>query len=197
MGFDLSGMKPTVNTEPSELVIKVKKDWFINYEALNEGEKNQYQAENSKWEEENPGIYFRANVWGWRPLWRYVYSLCSDILTEEEYDSCTYNDGIEISEVKAFAISAILFKALKEGEVEAAILLEKAHNDALPDEDCKYCEEGVRVMKRDDDTEEEITCNSCDGTTKVRLFSTNYGTSVDHVKRFATFAKESGGFTVW
>ena len=197
MGFDLSGMNPKVNTEPSKLVAEVKKNWSQNYDALNEGEKNQYHEEYTKWQENNPGLYFRANVWGWRPLWAYVYSLCSDVLTEEEYESCSYNDGAEISEVKAYAIAEILFKALKDGDVEAAILLKKAHNDALPDEDCEYCENGIRVMKNEDGTEEEQTCNSCKGSAKVRPFNTHYSTSVDQVKRFAIFAKESGGFTVW
>ena len=37
-----------------------------------------------KWQEENSGVYFRNNVWGWRPLWHFVTISCESILTEKD-----------------------------------------------------------------------------------------------------------------
>jgi hypothetical protein len=63
------------------------------------------------------GDYFRANVWYWRPLWQCVAYFCDDILSEEDIERGTYNDGYEYDETTALEISDKLENALKNGEL--------------------------------------------------------------------------------
>ena len=63
------------------------------------------------------GDYFRANVWFWRPLWQCVSYFCDDILSEEDIERGTYNDGYEYDETTALEISDKLENALKNGDL--------------------------------------------------------------------------------
>ena len=63
------------------------------------------------------GDYFRANVWYWRPLWQCVAYFCDDILSEEDIERGTYNDGYEYDETTALEISDKLENALKNGDL--------------------------------------------------------------------------------
>ena len=118
MGFDLhgrnpenAGKRPTWDkdypvggkNEDSEL----KKEFDIYIQALN------------KWEDNNPGDYFRNNVWFWRPLWSYVADNCDDILTENDIERGSYNDGHIICKTKAKAIAKRLRKLIKDGHTDA------------------------------------------------------------------------------
>ena len=63
------------------------------------------------------GDYFRANVWYWRPLWQCVAYFCNDILSQEDIERGTYNDGYEYDETTALEISDKLENALKNGDL--------------------------------------------------------------------------------
>ena len=78
MGFDLYGERPTIK----EGTVKPKE---INWDTATQEEKEAYWEAQYKFREANPGDYFRANVWGWRPIWEFVCEMCPDILTEEDH----------------------------------------------------------------------------------------------------------------
>ena len=99
MGFDLSGVNPKRHTERSEY--EFYGDESINtHNVDNEEIRRKYWNEWEKYHDENPGIYFRNNVWYWRPLWQYVTVSCDDILTEKDMERGDYNDGHIISKTK-------------------------------------------------------------------------------------------------
>jgi len=107
MGFDLSGKNPTLHTpQPKELT------------ELDHGSEEKWEIER-KWYEENPGIYFRNNVWWWRPLWGYVTEVCGDILTDDDLNHGSYNDGHFISKAKCKRIARRLNKLINDGDVAA------------------------------------------------------------------------------
>lgn len=114
MGFDLHGLKPQENTKKPEILIKHSSGWLIEDEAIQREWYNAYE----KWENENPGVYFRNNVWFWRPLWMYVCASCQDILTEKDMSKGSYNDGHKISKTKSKKIAARLRKMIKNLEVK-------------------------------------------------------------------------------
>lgn len=59
MGVDINGKNPILHTSaPAE----------IDYTNSTELEREIYFTELSKWHDENPGAYFRANWWSWRPI---------------------------------------------------------------------------------------------------------------------------------
>jgi hypothetical protein len=43
--------------------------------------------------QDQPGCYFRANVWSWRPIHDLMRQLCSDFLDEEMLLQMSFNDG--------------------------------------------------------------------------------------------------------
>jgi hypothetical protein len=97
MGFDLQGANPKLHTE--EPVDDVN---FEDYD---------------QWLNENPGVYFRNNVWWWRTTWNYICDQCSDILSQKDMRGGSFNDGHYISGAKSLQIARRLDKLIKSGEV--------------------------------------------------------------------------------
>ena len=123
MGFDLSGVNTKMNMEREELPVYdkyEKMDWSEKWKVLdkNQKERDRYWEENDKFQKANPGIYFRNNVWWWRPLWSYVCEQFPDILGERHEEAGSYNDGHAISASKAIKIGIGLTAKLESGEVE-------------------------------------------------------------------------------
>ena len=122
MGFDLSGMNPNMTRPQPELPPfpeRTDKHW----------------AEYHEWQDENCGVYFRNNVWSWRPLWHYVSSVCGNILTEKDIGSGTYNDGHRICKTKANRIASRLFKLIRKGDVKAYESAYRKQQQSLSEDD--------------------------------------------------------------
>ena len=122
MGFDLSGMNPNMTRPQPKLPPfpeRTDKDW----EAYHD------------WYEENCGVYFRNNVWSWRPLWHYVSSVCGNILTDKDIGSGTYNDGHRICKTKANRIARRLFKLIRMGNVKAYESAYRKQQQSLSEDD--------------------------------------------------------------
>jgi hypothetical protein len=174
MGFDLHGNKPKINVPLNRdsiygMIVSIDdvgKRWDMQ-DKLSKDEKTKYWEEYEEYHDNNPGIYFRNNVWWWRPLWSFITSTCDDILTEKDIVSGSYNDGRTISRAKAMKI---------------AKRIEKLANDGSLD---KYAETYDKQRKK-----------LAESTDKDTKFFSNYPFDKDNVKRFATFCKESGGFKI-
>ncbi len=174
MGFDIHGIKPKVNVKLDDTTIygmiesidDNAEKWSMQ-DNLNKNDRKTYWKEMEKYHDDNPGIYFRNNVWWWRPLWDYVCNECTDILDKEDMTAGHYNDFKVISKEKALEIADILFKKIKSG-----------HTD-------KYAaafEKDRKELKKSDNKEIE--------------FMSSYPFNTKNVKRFAEFCKESGGFEI-
>ena len=92
MGFDVYGMNPAMRE-----IDESKYPTFNKYNPMEfadrmkvfkdeEGLEKKFYSEMNEREEENPGVYFRNNVWWWRPLWNYVCEECDYILEEDDYE---------------------------------------------------------------------------------------------------------------
>ncbi len=136
------------------------------------------------------GEYFRNNCWWWRPLWKYVSEL--GILTDEQINSGSFNDGKEIPEETAKEISKKLKLLIRTGEVKKYEKAYKKEQKELLDETCEYCK---GTGKRNDKFVKG-KCNVCKGKGKVRPTSTWYSFSEENIKEFANFCANSGGFTI-
>tara|TARA_R100000329_G_scaffold138511_1_gene120003 strand:- start:1281 stop:1874 length:594 start_codon:yes stop_codon:yes gene_type:complete len=109
MGFDLYGQNPKLKGEEPSI------DWT---KKPTEEEKDEYFKARAKFETENPGHYFRNNVWWWRPLANYVLQLMGNEFTEDEQRSWHHNDGFEVSEEQARKIADRLEQELKTNRVK-------------------------------------------------------------------------------
>lgn len=139
------------------------------------------------------GEYFRNNCWWWRPLWQYVCANCKDILTPKQIQSGEYNDGVLIEEEQCIKIADRLDALVKKGKTEAYAKDYVKFQKELPDEPCDICKgKGIR-----NDNFVKGKCNACDGTGKKRPWVCSYPFSVENVKEFSEFIRDSGGFEIW
>ena len=85
----------------------------------------------------NPDVensdYFRNNVWWWRPLWDFVASNCSDILSEEDIRAGQFNEGHHINANKAVDIATRLLQMIENGHVDNYVKEYKAKIEKLDD----------------------------------------------------------------
>ena len=206
MGMDVYGLNPKRNTAKPEILTEYLDDeGWTDWERLKrnntvneEGEEvmsEEYEAyweAHHQWEEDNPGRYFRNNVWWWRPLWNYVCFICDDILDEEDQNNGHGNGGHQINEKKAEVIASRLNLYIENGEAEYFAKERQVALDAEPDEDCEYCN---ATGKRDDEYVKG-ECNGCQGKGTRRPWDNNYPFDVDNLKEFAKFCEQSGGFEI-
>ena len=122
MGFDLSGLNPNT-TRPEPELPPFPERTSEHWDIYNE------------WQEENCGVYFRNNVWGWRPLWHFVTAVCNNILTDKDIEAGCFNDGHKISKTKADRIAKKLYNLIEKGDVEAYESAYKRHLDSLEKDD--------------------------------------------------------------
>ena len=168
MGFDLYGMNPVVRK--GKMPVEPKNLWK---KGSSEKKRDEYYDKKWEFEENNPGAYFRNNVWWWRSLWDYTYNECQDILTEDDWNEGHSNNAHKISEEQAVLIGKRLNELIKSGKAQAYA---KAH-----EEERKRAEEHNKGLKRGD---EEYN------------WADSYPLYLENIQDFATFCSESGGFEI-
>ena len=202
MGYDVYGLNPQINVPKS---IEVK-DWFdIDWNKMTEDEKEAHFKAQDKYERENPGVYFRANVWYWRPVWNFVCAACEDFLSDRDLEAGCSNSGDKISKTKAKRIASRLRKLDKQGiiqkwEDEMMIPYNEArvHNKIVDNEldvfqekmKSKYHANIVPAEYNEKDREK------WDSIYSKRSWASSYPPSRDLIMEFATFCEESGGFEI-
>tara|TARA_Y100001938_G_scaffold150561_1_gene242087 strand:+ start:11465 stop:12040 length:576 start_codon:yes stop_codon:yes gene_type:complete len=190
MGFDLYGLNPVTMSPDPEISL----DEFFN---LNEEERQDNIIAVSKYRDENPGVYFRNNVWWWRPLWEYTCRLAFRIFDEDDIKAGSYNDGHEISKDKADIIARRLEDSIVNGFAEKWEKDRNAELDKMELEVCDLCEgTGSRNKPPKTGAGTHMECNACDGKGKRKASATHYPFSVENVREFARFCKHSGGFSI-
>ena len=219
MGMDVHGLNPKQNKTLEEFPILKKykeMDFKERWKKLDSDDALQkmYWKEQTDWEEANPGVYFRNNVWWWRPLWNYCWYIAEELLernlrvkeygTDEDGDTdfekyewkpATYdeghgNSGVGLDAEHAKELGEMLMATVADG---SALQYQADYMQMLEDmplETCTYCNGNNRGRNKMKD------CNVCGGTGKVKNFNTQYPFDVDNVEEFAKFCIESGGFEI-
>ena len=201
MGFDLSGVNPKMNMKPEELPVYHKHNQMEFKERLHILDKDEklsdkYWEEKDKYQEANPGIYFRNNVWWWRPLWQFVCERFDDILTEEDMESGCNNNCHEITVDKAMDIGVELTAMLESGRIKEYADRHKAELDALEQVECDLCEGTGKRKDPPNSGAGNYPCNGCGSTGKKDDWAKSYPFNEENVRYFAQFCLESGGFTI-
>tara|TARA_B100000963_G_scaffold265735_1_gene233959 strand:- start:4900 stop:5505 length:606 start_codon:yes stop_codon:yes gene_type:complete len=201
MGFDLHGLKPQENTKKPEILIKHQSGWQIEDEATQKEWYNAYE----EWELENPGVYFRNNVWWWRPLWHYVCIACHGILSGKDIANGQFNGGHRISKTKSLRIAAKLRARIKSGDVvdyydrhQKEYNEAKEHNkkiqiliDTLHE---RVKEQYGDIVPRD---YPEPHKTDWDNLQAQKKWEASYPFDINNVKEFAEFCEQSGGFEIY
>ncbi|HSG30661.1 MAG TPA: hypothetical protein VLB82_03855 [Thermodesulfobacteriota bacterium] len=190
MGFDLYGLNPKLKgVQPS-----------IDWATATDEDKDRYVKARNIFEQENPGHYFRNNVWWWRPLAYLIEDKCKDFLTEAQRKSLHYNDGKEYSDKVAVKIANRLQEVLDSGELEelkkrhdAEMQKAKEHNDILESK-IKVIQDAHKGIAPKDYPKEEYT--NWRALQEQKNWASSYPFDIDNVKEFILFARCSGGFSI-
>ena len=197
MGFDITGMNP------KNLHLQEPKRPDNLYD-LSKEDQDKYFNEREAYISQS-GTYFRNNVWWWRPLADYVLRF-TKVIPEDQQEAWGYNDCHEVSEQDAEMISQQLDHLIKSGHCKAyadkfekqRIKIEK-QNAKIEEELEEHCREvcfklDKKNLAPNDFPEEDK--KKWDSIYKKKNFNGNYPFSVDNVKEFSEFCKNSGGFTI-
>ena len=211
MGYDLYGISPQENTEFPKRYHEIMKEYgdgegFLNWkENVPDEIKDEYWEIKDQYQKDNPGEYFRNNVWFWRPLWVFVCNNCADILNEDDMMGGESNSGYEISEHKAELIGRRLSALLADGtvdEVDRISALDrakaKAHNDEIKEQqdeirDKVHKEHGKDVAPAN---YPEPYYTEWHNLQKQEQWSAHYPFDKENIEDFAKFCLESGGFEI-
>jgi|14_taG_2_1085336.scaffolds.fasta_scaffold01901_7 hypothetical protein len=208
MGFDLYGENPQVvkafSDKKSE---RYEELCAMSYELREkQGLNDEYWKLNDEWETNNPGNYFRNNVWWWRPLWTFTCEHCEDILTEDDMNAGCYNDNYVITEDKAVAIAERLKEALETPETQEyldnhAKAMQQAKKDNEKLNEQKEALNKIAITMTGD--EDIVPMNypkdlkkQFDELLEERNWAASYPINRDNIEHFAEFAEQSGGFSI-
>ena len=164
----------------------------------------------NKFRDANPGEYFRANVWGWRPIWEFVCEVCPDILTEEDYTKGQYNDNHLIEADRARDIAKRLREKMdlardRQKKYEAEAPNKQKFNEMLEDA-ARFIFEKISKPKS-----ELITCpgdmqihdpenykrwETLTHYDNIKFDEMSYPINAEYIEEFANFAEHSGGFRI-
>lgn len=189
MGMDIYGIKPKQSSPRPEL----------DFSGASEEVRKVYFEELRKWEEENAGSYFRANLWSWRPIQiiietvkdlykldidtsEFGYNSGGGLTTQEECDTLANSMEEFISKDKNFkeGDDQIYLNLGMWSSYEGTLSISEEMQDEL---NSQYPIGSVMYN----------AVVATDGTLVVPAWST----SRSHVEKFIQFLRNCGGFEIW
>ena len=211
MGYDIYGMSPTINLDYPEKYNEIMEKygdgqgWLEWSKDIPQEVKDEYFELKDEYETNNPGAYFRNNVWFWRPLWNFVVETCEDYMTADEIDSGYSNSGFTISKETALYIAKELSEKIADGTVdekerehELRRAKAVAHNKevrAEMDKISKECKDKHGSDLVPADYPEPYNTQWQEAYSKEN-WDASYPFSKENIKDFATFCMQSGGFQI-
>jgi hypothetical protein len=181
MGYDVYGINPKINIDKPAILNK-------NVWDLEGEDRNAYFEADEEWNNANKGVYFRNNVWYWRPLWDYVCEVCEDVMSQEDIEAGWSNSGTEIS---ASTIDRMTDKLMVEIALGNHFKYEEKYAKDLEESEEEECTVCKGTGERDCNV-----CNACNGKGMRKNFATNYPFSGGNVEEFVEFLMESGGIQI-
>lgn len=204
MGMDIHGICPVVRgeapTRPENL-------WEDKKPQPTRKEIDKYFEQKNAYEEKNAGIYFRNNVWWWRPLGALIEEKCKEKewFTKEHADALQSNGGLEWSSDEAIEIGMALQSCVDTGECDERerdykrkAKVSRAWNKKVQIEMDKI-EEQVKKTKGKDVVPFDFPPDAkkkWDELYATKSWDDSYPFDTDNVKKFIRFLRECGGFQI-
>jgi len=189
MGVDISGRNPIIRGPQPQ----------INWATATETEKEEYWVANTAWQKENPGDYFRANWWSWRPIHALI-----EILSDKhglDIDTSYYgsNDGAGLEDKESCDKLADAIQELLDNSTQ---LTEENDRLYLCLGSWSSMDKSYVTSEMVEDLDEELPEH---GSILYRPFVASNGmiltsahsTSKRHLEEFVKFLRECGGFEIW
>jgi len=196
MGFDIYGLDPNLKSQRQTI------DW----DKATDDDKDAYFKALNKFEEENPGYYFRNNVWWWRPLANLIHAKCNNLLSDEQMEGLYNNSGTEFDEDTALAIARRLSNLIKNGYVAELEKSTKA-NAKIASEHNKKVEQKLADLKKEVERlrpGENLVPRDYpfpynkhfEEIYSTKSWDDSYPFNKANVEEFIHFARHSGGFQI-
>lgn len=206
MGYDLYGLNPQQNTPMPAVLTKYNdENGWTEWNKMSDVAKKIHFEAQDKYQDENPGEYFRANVWWWRPIWNFVCASCEDIMTDNDMNKGCSNSGEEISKTKSNRIAGRLFKLDKAGiiqtwEDEMMVHFKKAekHNKKVRKKMTAF-QEKMKKKHGNDIVPAHYPEKDKKKWEKIYAqedWTASYPPSRKAIVNFAKFCRQSGGFSI-
>ena len=199
MGMDITGKNPVTRGEaPKEI------DWFNSSQE----EKDAYMNAKHEFENNNPGVYFRANLWSWRPIAE-IIEYCNNVmglnLPETFLAGMHYNSGAGLDTQAechklADAIDSMIDSKFDGWEYIGTNY--KLYARKVVDPEGKIFEENLYnnpelVQELEQHLGDDMFIKDGVFEYKGIEYNTAHATSLSHLREFVTFLRECGGFEIW
>jgi hypothetical protein len=189
MGVDISGRNP-ITRSPKPTI-----DWDTATEEI----KEKYWKESGAWEKENPGDYFRANWWSWRPI-----AMIIDIVNESKnlgIDTSFFgsNDGAGPEDQETCTKLADALQEIIDNDPNLNDEDDRIHlvMGSWVDLEGRFIPQAkLEQMELELPQPGTVMYSSFiapDGT----IMQSAHSTSKWHLEKFIAFLRECGGFEIW
>lgn len=199
MGMDITGNDPIIRGKRLPEI-----DWFTSSEE----EKKEYLDIKNKYYADNPGIYFRANIWSWRPIAEIINhanNLLSLNLPKSFIDDIHYNSGAGLKTQEecnqlANAIDSIVNTQF--GDWDVIGINYQMYARKVINKDGKMFEENLYnnpelLQKLEDHLQSNLFIKNGEFEYENVKYYTSHGVSKETIQEFITFLRECGGFEIW
>ena len=196
MGFDIYGLAPK---------LKSKKP-TIDWENATKEDQDNYFQKRQKWEDDNPGSYFRNNVWWWRPLAELIIDKCSDLITHEQARDLHNNSGRQFGKGTSIAIANRLQSLIDNGYVDDLEKSIKANSEKAEAHNKKIEAKLKALAKKVKELRPNENLAPKDYTypynehwkeiSSQKNWDSSYPFNKENVIEFIKFSRASGGFEV-
>ena len=193
MGMDIYGLNPTI--------VGDKPEFPENYDDLSEKAQAFYWEIKDDWDKANPGVYFRANIWSWRPIQLACVYINEELNMGIDMDDWGHNSGAGLDNQEYCDILASGLREMLEGMRRKGI---KKFGFNLGSWTIKV-ENGYQHRELTEDEQEHLEticpngslCNTIPIVYNDTEFYPSHVTEVDHLEEFIEFLKHCNGFEIW
>ena len=193
--MDINGLNPTIiGDEPV-----FPKDW----DKLSQKAKDCYRELDKEYHIDNPGVYFRANIWSWRPIYYAILEAnnsCDLGISADTIDGMGYNSGHGLKTQEectklADALEIMMLSMRHDGVEEFGFNLgmwTARDGKMLSSEDSKrldelYPEGGLLT---------DLPVFLATGDKSIPVWP-SHTTQLDHMEEFIVFLRSCGGFAIY
>lgn len=175
MGMDVYGINP--------VVVGVEPKFPENFDTLSDAAKEAYWEAVDEYQDANPGVYFRANVWSWRPLMEAMWESRACVHVDpHNWNQMSCNDGAGATTRQAC-------------DAMAKCLEEWSKNIEWDDNDCYVPASLINDCPVDKITGRFLSDNEARNNPNA---TSAYRVSRFHLNQWIDFLKNCGeGFKVW
>ena len=194
--MDISGINPTIiGDEPI-----FPSDW----DTLSEKAKDYYRELDEEYHDNNPGVYFRANIWSWRPMLLAIVQANMSMnlgIDDDTIDGMSHNSGSGLKTQKecnalAFALEILADGMEEDGVTEFGFAFGywnyRDGSMIVSEKDTEILNKKYKYGKMLTDMPVKLATGN-----KTKDVWPAHVTQVEHLREFILFLRHCGGFEVW